>query len=195
MKFELWIPIKPYTLTQGFGVNGEYYRANGINILGHNGLDLVGTDGQIIRASHDGVVTFTGEDGKGGLGVVIRTNEKYYWEPAKDWVYMKSIYWHCKPNTFKVKPGDIVKVGDSIAECDSTGFSTSSHLHWGVKPVQQGEQEWEWYNILQDNGYYGAIDPKPFFNNYYAQDAQWVISTMQKMIELLKVVLGLLTKK
>lgn len=37
-KLELWFPVRPWKITQGFGVNGDYYRANGINIAGHNGL-------------------------------------------------------------------------------------------------------------------------------------------------------------
>lgn len=194
-KFELWYPIKPYLLTQGFGESLIDYSKPPYNIPSgkHNGWDMVGSFGQACRAAHDGVVTFAGEDGSGGLGIVIRTKEQYWYNDK--WVFFKTIYWHLKKDSIVVTAGQEVKVGDKIAECDNTGASSGSHLHFGLKPITQGEQDWQWYNLEADNGYYGAIDPKPFFNNYYAQDAQWVISTMQKMIELLKVVLGLLTKK
>ena len=141
MKFELFFPIKPFTLAQPFGVNGEFYRANDINIFGHNGWDMIGNDGQICRAAHNGIVTFTGEDGKGGLGIVIRTKDKYLYN--NDLVYFKTIYWHLKLGTFKVIAGQEVKVGDILAECDNTGFSSGSHLHFGLKPVKKGEQDWE----------------------------------------------------
>lgn len=190
-KFSLYFPIKPWFITQPFGVNGAYYQANGINILGHNGLDIFATDGQTIRAAHDGIITFTGEDGKGGLGVVIRTQEEFTYGEANDKVaFFKSIYWHCKPNTFKVKPGDIVKAGDAIAQADNTGFSTVTHLHFGIKPIAKtGEADWTWANLENDNGYMGCIDPTLYFNKYFAQDAQLVISILQKIIELLKLVL------
>jgi murein DD-endopeptidase MepM/ murein hydrolase activator NlpD len=194
MRFELWYPIKPSIITQPFGVNGDFYQKNGINILGHNGVDLVASDGQVCRAAHDGVVTFTGEDSKGGLGVVLRTFDEYDYQDGS--AYYKTIYWHLKPNTFKVKPGQEVKVGDALAECDNTGLSTGTHLHFGLKPVAKtGEEDWAWQNIEQNNGYLGAIDPAPYFNGYYAEDAVFVIAIMNQIIETLKKVVDLLKKQ
>lgn len=188
-KFELYYPIKPWNILQGWGTNGEWYRANGINILGHNGFDLFADDGQTIRAAHDGIVTFTGEDGKGGLGVVIRTQEEFIYKDGT--AFFKSIYWHCKSNTFKVKPGDVVKAGDAIAQADNTGFSTSTHLHFSIKPVAKtGEADWQWYNLEQENGYLGCIDPTPYFNKFYAQDAQLVISILSSIIETYKLIIN-----
>lgn len=77
-KFELWYPIKTQ-LIQGFGENLlPVYKQLGL--LGHNGIDFSAYDGQPVRASHDGVVTFTGYDGSGGLGIVIRTTEDYFFD-------------------------------------------------------------------------------------------------------------------
>jgi murein DD-endopeptidase MepM/ murein hydrolase activator NlpD len=193
-KLELWYPVKPYIVTQGFGVNGDYYQRNGVNIIGHNGLDLAAANGQLCRAAHDGVVVFTGEDGKGGLGVVVRTTEPYDYQG--DAVYFKTIYWHLKPNSFKVKPGQLVKVGDVLAECDTTGLATGPHLHFGLKPVaKKGEEDWAWYNIEQNNGYLGAIDPTPYFNGYYAEDSQKVLATLQTILDLARRAVELLKRQ
>ena len=192
-KFELWYPLKnPLLVTQRFGENLVPLYAN-MGMKGHNGWDIVGLEGQRCRAAHDGIVTFAGEDGSGGLGIVIRTKEKFWYE--NQWVYFKTIYWHLKPGSIIVKASQEVKVGDIIAQCDTTGLATASHLHFGLKPLLQGEQEWEWGNLLQTNGYLGAIDPAPFWNYYYAEDAQGRMAIMNKMIEILKKVVLLLTKQ
>lgn len=193
MKFQLWKPIKPFIITQKFGENSEYYSKNIPGLKAHNGLDCLAVDSQLIYATHDGIVTFTGEDGKGGLGVVVRITEKY--EYKIDEVYFKTIYWHCKPNGFRVKPGDLVKTGDILAEADNTGFSTNTHLHWGLKPVQKtGEADWMWLNYESgDEGYFGAIDPAPFLNGYYAIDAPLVKKNLETQISLLQKIINLLT--
>lgn len=106
----------------------------------------------------------------------------------------KSIYWHIKKGSFKVKVGDKVKAGDLLAEADNTGMSTGSHLHFGIKPVLKGEADWTWYNIEQSNGYLGAIDPEPYFNRFFAQDAQTVITKLQSVVGLLKQLLTTIQK-
>lgn len=144
MKLKLKWPLSTYRVSQFFGENAtSFYKELGMS--GHNGLDLTAQDGQPVFAAHDGIVTFTGEDGSGGLGVVIRTEQKYAY--AGEQAYFKSIYWHLKPNTFLVKPGDRVKTGEKIAEADNTGRSTGSHLHFGLKPIIKGEEDWQWFNI------------------------------------------------
>ena len=167
MRLTLHYPIKPWTPGQKFGENFlPLYKSMGLR--GHNGIDIGCQDGTPIYAAHDGIVTFTGEDGSGGLGVVIRTLEKFEWEDqgTQGKSLVKSIYWHLKSNTFKVKPGDIVKSGDIVALADNTGASTGTHLHFGIKPIAQGEQEWQYDNVAQSNGYNGAIDPMPYLTGY-----------------------------
>lgn len=191
-KLELAYPVKPVFITQMFGGNGEYYRANGIDIDGHNGIDFLTRRGQEVRAAHDGTVVYAGVDNKEGWGVVIRTNEPRQYNNGE--AYFKTIYWHLIPD-IPVKVGQSVRVGDIIGFADSTGLSTGDHLHFGLKPQVMGENDWIWYNLEQSNGYLGAIDPYPYFNGYYAYDAQKVIGILTKMIELLKVAIGLINKK
>lgn len=190
MKLELYYPLKnPSRVTQKFGENLiPLYKE--LKMSGHNGWDIFGNTGQVIRAAHDGVVVFTGEDGSGGLGVVVRTLNQREYMGAE--TYFKTIYWHCLPGSFFVKAGDIVKCGDPLAKCDTTGLATGAHLHFGLKPVKQGEQDWQWFNLEQDNGYFGAIDPDPYWKGMYAEDYRSIsdqISLISKKVaELFKLI-------
>ena len=174
MKLKLLYPAKPINykgelsahINQHFGENViPLYKELGLK--GHNGLDLGAIDGSPVYAAHDGIVTFTGEDGSGGLGVVIRTKDMFEYNGGN--FLMKSIYWHLLPNSFKVKPGDEVRAGQVIGLADNTGMSTGSHLHFGLKPIYQGEKDWQFYNADQNNGYHGAIDSEPYFIGYANQ--------------------------
>lgn len=131
-----------------------------MGLKGHNGWDMVAFDGTPIYASHDGRVVFTGYDGAGGLGVVIRTNEEVEYNGGL--AFMKTIYWHLKKDSLTVTGSQQVKAGDLIGLADNTGFSTGSHLHFGLKPMKRGEEEWIFYNLDDTNGYNGAIDPSPY---------------------------------
>ena len=188
-RLTLYYPIKPWFVAQGFGQNlVPLYKELGMK--GHNGLDLPGPDGRPIYASHDGQVVFAGEDGSAGSGVVIRTIEPYSY--ADGMSYFKTIYWHLKPN-IPIKAGTLVKAGDLIGYCDTTGTATGPHLHFGLKPVYQGEREWDWANTEQNNGYHGAIDPIPYLTGgYYAQDLPLVLGIMRALVEALKKLISIL---
>lgn len=165
MKFQLKYPIAPWTPNQKFGENHlDYKKLLGIN--GHNGIDISCKDGTPIYAAHDGIITYSGEDGAGGLTIVLRTLEQYDYGETKS--YYKTIYCHLKKGSFVFKSGDKVRCGDKIAEANNTGMTTSTHLHFGLKPLYKGEKDWEWYNADINNGYKGAIDPMPFFTGEYA---------------------------
>lgn len=185
MKFDLYYPCKLQKVNQKFGENfTDMYKKLGL--LGHNGIDLWAPDSWIVRAAHTGRVTFTGYDGSGGLGVVIRTEKEYDYKDGVS--YFKTIYWHLKKDTIRVTGGQTVKAGDIIALADNTGMSTGSHLHFGLKPIYKGEQDWEWGNVDQLNGYWGAIDPAPYWNGIYAEDISPIIAKLellkQKVAEL-----------
>ncbi len=83
-------------------------------------------------------------------------------------VKVKSLYWHlCDPikePQFKSPIADKskdVEMGDIIGYADSTGASTGDHLHFGMKFIKGGE------TINKDNGYLGAVDPLPYFDQNY----------------------------
>ena len=47
------------------------------------------------------------------------------------------------------------------------------------------------YNVLQSNGYYGAIDPNPYFNSYHAQDAQMILGILRQIVSILSKIVNL----
>lgn len=161
-ELQLQYPVTPAKINQGWGFNGDWYRKNDINVDGHNGIDFWAPDGWNVKAAHDGQVVFVGYDSKEGLGITIRTTAMFEYEGKN--VHFKTIYWHLKEGTPRVKPGDLVKSGDVIAQADNTGFSTGSHLHFGLKPIKVKGDGKSTYNIEQNNGYYGAIDPTDYFS-------------------------------
>lgn len=114
-------------------------------MTGHNGLDIPCNDSEPIIASHDGLVVETSSDESAGLGVVL-------WDDVQ---LIKTIYWHLK--SFPVKVGDRVKQGDVIGLADNTGFSSGTHLHFGLKQTNQNGT-----TINYENGYAGSIDPWPY---------------------------------
>lgn len=165
MKLKLYPPLKDLFYTQHFAENAtSFYKELGL--VGHNGIDMRAPDNTPVYASHDGRVTFAGYDGSGGLGVVIRTNEEF---ESVDGVptYWKTIYWHLKKGTVLVTGGQQVTAGQQLGGADNTGLSTGSHLHYGLKPIAFGENDWTWFNTEQDNGYFGAVDPAPYMTETF----------------------------
>src|SRR3989304_8648566 len=179
-QFKIHYPVDLLIKTQDFGVTGflDYYKNNGVILSGHNGIDYAAPYGLPIRASHDGLAYYE-VDAKQGHGVVIRTETDDYEYEGKQ-VAFKTIYWHMidgnKDPKYKsplqgVVGGRKVKTGDIIGYPDSTGLSTGNHLHFGLKPVAKGEPTNTWYNLEQNNGMYGAINPNPYFTGQYASQS------------------------
>lgn len=185
MRFDLFYPVKPFHVNQPFGVSPETYAQFGLK--GHNGIDLQAYHGQPVYAAHDGIC-YPEIDGNQGNGVVIRSLEHCEYNGQQ--VYMKSIYWHLVQADAVVKTGQKVKAGDLIGYADNTGFSTGDHLHFGLKPQAWNEKDWIWYNSEQDNGFLGAIDPTPFFNGFYATDAQKLFGLYTSLISTLQALVG-----
>jgi murein DD-endopeptidase MepM/ murein hydrolase activator NlpD len=177
-KLELFYPVRPYRINQRFGENATpIYQQFGMK--GHNGMDLWAPDGWPVRAAHDGVVTFAGEDGASGYSIVIRTKDKREYKDGT--AYFKTLYCHLRKDGLRVTAGQHVKVGDIIALADNTGVSTGSHLHFGLKPVQKGEADWQFSNVEQDNGYRGAIDPEPYWGGLYADDFAGILQSWEEI--------------
>jgi murein DD-endopeptidase MepM/ murein hydrolase activator NlpD len=85
----------------------------------HDGLDFAGKEGSDILAVAGGVVTWTGTRGGYGEMVEISHGDGYV-----------TRYAHNKKNL--VRPGDVVRKGDTIALMGSSGRSTGAHVHYEV---------------------------------------------------------------
>ena len=205
-KFEIFYPCKPYWRNQIFGVSTQCITSNNkvvpkidgvcpigtkdlylsMGLKGHNGEDLMATDGQKIYCSQDGIVVEIQTEPERGLGIGIITDQKYdlgeYGEH-----YIKMRYWHLKGLNCKL--GDKVSVGQVLGYADNTGFSSGVHLHIEGKPIEYNP-DGSYYNVFQNNGYFGAIDLQPYWNKCYSQDI-WIF---YKIIELYKLLLNKLKK-
>lgn len=138
-------PLDKIFITQSFGANPATYRPFGLK--GHDGIDLrtrfidspLGR--RYVTAVADGVMEEIRHDIK-GYGIHIRhrldTGELV-------------IYGHLtKPY---VSPKQRVKAGQRIGLSGNTGFSSAPHLHLEIRPRDEPK----------NNGYAGAVDPKPYF--------------------------------
>jgi len=177
-KIELQLPLKHIMVNQPFGVNYlDFYQRWGLK--GHNGLDMEAKDGCKVYATHSGIVKVAGRDGDGGVCVEILAcmGEGY-----------KTIYYHLKETKVSVK--DFVQAGQCIGLADNTGiYTTGDHLHLGLKLTNNGD------TINKDNGFYGAIDPVPYFPKdwdkslaykRYGRVRTWALYQLEikKMVEL-----------
>jgi murein DD-endopeptidase MepM/ murein hydrolase activator NlpD len=104
-------------------VNSLYgYRRNPFTNKGaefHSGVDFRGRQGDSIRATGNGIVTFAGYNGGYGKCVVVKHNET-----------LETLYGHLKQ--IDVKEGQKIQSGDHIGLMGSTGRSTGPHLHYEV---------------------------------------------------------------
>ena len=190
----LYKPLHPFTGTQGFGQNlSPLYKELGM--LGHNGFDAIRgcvkgkcyeTEGANVRAAHDGEVIFAGVDWGGGYYVELRTLEMFADKKGIPH-FWKTIYYHLQP-TIKVRVGQKVKIGDILGFADNTGRSNGSHLHFGLKRIEQGINQWEWKTLNHDNGYLGGVDPLPYFAEMTAYEfLSWVQLLLENLRKLFNI--------
>lgn len=85
----------------------------------HKGIDIAANSGTNIISSIDGVVSVAEKNSEYGKFIKITNGE------------VMTVYAHCK--SLKVKVGDKVKSGQTIATVGSTGNSTGPHLHFEIR--------------------------------------------------------------
>jgi len=184
MKF-LNRPLEALAVTQNFGENkacipingGKLIGCDGLNppqgyksiysnMNGHNGTDFMAFNGMKLFSCLEGIVEEVVDEEARGKGLGIVSTKKYYCDEVEKDVYWKIRYWHLKD--FNVKKGDIVKAGQLIGRCDNTGYSSGDHLHLEAKPVEYKIKKGVitgLKNILQNNGYFGAINVLPYIKD------------------------------
>lgn len=213
MRLELFYPHKPYFRLQAFGDSRVCAEDNGLpptqrkltgkvgaicppgyvefypllGMKGHTGEDLAAGRGVPIRASHDGKVREIQTEPERGLGVGIVSHDRREMGSHGEH-YAKTRYWHLL--SINVTMDQEVKCGDLLGLADNTGYSTGDHLHFELKPVEFNG-DGSHYNVEQNNGYFGSIDPHPFWNGVYAVDFAGLTTQLS---EIAKVVLELSKK-
>ncbi len=167
------------------------YKLSGLK--GHNGLDLSASHGMPIYSAFDGWVEEVQTEEARGLGLGIVSTELYPCTELNNAnTQFKVRYWHLK--SFEVEKNNPVKKGDLIGYADNTGYSSGDHLHFELKPVtvKNGKVT----NTLQNNGYFGAVNPLPYLEDGVFQFTRnlymgQTLDDVQKLQDLLKK-LGLL---
>lgn len=219
----LYQPVKPFFVTQLFGVSDACVKdsslpisqraitskVNGVcptgyselypllGMKGHTGLDLVAKRWQPVYASLDGRVEEVETEVERGLGVGVITDKKYFCNETNRPEWFKYRNWHFIG--LNVHRGDYVRTGELLGWADSTGLSSGDHVHFEVKPVAVNTTTSKWYNLLQDNGYFGAINPLPYVHNTFALNVSTVNTLLEQIAKILDAISdtlrGLLTKK
>lgn len=86
----------------------------------HKGVDLKASEGQAVKASADGVVSFAGEQkGYGNIVIIDHTGD------------IQTAYAHLF--SISVSKDDEVSQGDTIGAAGQTGTATGPHLHFEVR--------------------------------------------------------------
>ena len=155
-----------------------------IGMKGHNGYDNKAWSGEpVYHAGHYDGWMRTEHDAAGGLGVDIVSNVPMLKCTECDQTHhVKMRYWHGKSvvgfDKKAVKPGDLIMLADS------SGASSGSHLHWGIK--------WCDKNGISShpfNGYTGCFDPTSYYEDVFILDKlelkQEVLSLIQQLTKLL----------
>jgi len=100
----------------------------------HNGVDFASAIGTPVKAIADGRVIFAGpsslkfKDGEpAGGGYLIKIRHKV------EGKFITSAYMHLRKGSLKVKRGELVIEGETIAQSGNTGASTGPHLHFEIQ--------------------------------------------------------------
>ncbi len=168
----------------------EFYKS--IGMKSHGGFDFAGIRGENVYHSFDfdGIVR-TEIDWAGGVGVDVISLKPVLLLDGRE-AYVKCRYWHNLKNL--VHDGQLVNMGDKIALCNSTGASSGNHVHFGLKEVKYLEgkeydylkKEQRYVTLNKDNGWYGGIDPEPYFENQFVGSVIEFFEGSFKLLEELK---------
>jgi len=173
----LYRPLLSNKITQKFGANRACVYPNGkvvgkrsvtcpagsrpfyksMGMEGHNGTDYRAIHGEKIFHAGDYAGRMKIEkDFSGGIGVDIVSLNKIKVGDYEG--YIKTRYWHLKSPVGH--DGKEVRLGDVIGLANSTGASSGTHLHFGVKKCDKKGRPLE-----SNNGFNGAFDHSPYQDN------------------------------
>lgn len=142
-KIKKFYPLRNGKKVANFGDHRYYYYKTKEHIISesyHLGYDMASTKMADIVSSNDGKVVFASDNGIYGNMPIIDHGLGLY-----------TLYGHC--STIKVKEGDSIKAGETIAKTGMTGLALGDHLHFGivvqgieVRPIEWLDKKW-----IQDN--------------------------------------------
>lgn len=106
----------------------------------HQGADLgCGSAGATVRAAASGVVVRAADHGEyGGYGTHVVLAHR-----LADGVLAYSVYAHLREGSLRVREGQAVPAGQTLARVGATGRVTTPHLHFEVRTADDPNQRWE----------------------------------------------------
>jgi murein DD-endopeptidase MepM/ murein hydrolase activator NlpD len=159
-KLELFIPAKPFKITQKWGVENDYPASFGYTR--HPGVDIAIDEDVQLEAMCDGTVTEVGYTETNGNYVRYRTDLV---EAEGRAGFVEFVYAHASKQP-SVKKGERVFPGKPLILQGNTGYSTGPHTHIGaymfdvhgnrIKLDPATDHTFDWTNYLVD-GYTANI--------------------------------------
>jgi murein DD-endopeptidase MepM/ murein hydrolase activator NlpD len=134
-------PVTEGFVGSGFGMRTDPFTGQ---VSMHSGVDFAAPIGTPIFAAAGGVVTSAEVHPAYGKTVVIDHGNE-----------LSTLYAHA--SRFDVKPGDIVRRGQKIAEVGNTGRSTGPHLHFEVHMKGQPQNPSRFLAQQKDGSPFGPI--------------------------------------
>lgn len=119
---------KSFVVSQGF--NGTRTHDS---IEARYAIDIPMPIGTPIRAARDGVVMEVDEDFFGAGTDLSKFGARANSIRVLHSDGTMSVYAHLAPERVFVEPGEVILVGEKIAESGNTGFSTGPHLHFAIQ--------------------------------------------------------------
>lgn len=200
---KIYRAIKTNILVQGFGLANtvpsvlSVYQSLGLK--GHEGWDwgvqckntAVKTGGMCEPAFCDvdvavKITEIDNTDVNYGFGVVGISEDK-------DGI-IQHMWWHLDSIAPGLKVGDTLTTGQMIGITGNTGRSTGPHLHRQIRPMAR-DSYGNLYKTQINNGYQGAIDMTPYFEDQFVIDVmnklEAEVGILQKLVNLFKQLMGL----
>ena len=119
--FVLPFDTTQYSITSPYG---ERIDPISSEVKFHYGIDVVPISNNIVAIADGTIITSAYDPDSAGEYVII--------EHKISGTTYRSSYYHLKENSRVVKNGDQVKQGQQIGIMGSTGYSTGTHLHFGL---------------------------------------------------------------
>lgn len=182
-KLALFYPAKPYNVTQGWGIANSSYKEAGFKFTRHNGEDFrIGKDNLTHCPLKAEVMEVGYNDGAGNF---VRLITQDLLEVGGVSCYVGMMFMHHEK--ILCKQGNVLNVGDVMGIPDNTGFSTGPHTHGSYLRLKTRSWDGERYDTDETTD--RTFDPHPYWTGFAAQDYA-IVSTIQKLIDLYKQVLG-----
>ena len=194
---KIYRAVKTNLLTQTFGLKGTkvelipLYNSLKPPLLAHDGFDWAvlckankvkhGGQCEAVYCDLDikSTVIEISENDEFGFGIVAISEDK-------DGIF-QHLWWHLDDISDDLKVGTVLESGDYLGIAGNTGRSTGAHLHRQIRPMAR-DVYGNLYKTQLNNGYNGAIDIEPYFENKFVLD---VISGLQAQLGIIQQLVNL----